>query len=130
MITNADGKVSVSSVGSADLGNIAGGTGNFQTQIGGLDTKIKTLSDLISEIPLNVFDKGPVSTTEIFRSLTAPTICLTSTERISNKPTGKYGVIVIFKYSDTRAGAICICTDGTVYHNAYNPNDDAAIGWK
>ena len=130
MVTNASGKVSVSSVASSDLGNIAGGTSNFQTQINALDTRIGTLSGLVSAIPLSVFNEGPVSTTEIFRALSAPIICLTSTERISNKPTGKYGVIVIFKYSDTRAGAICICKDGTVYHNVYNPNDDAAIGWK
>lgn len=67
--------------------------------------------------------------TQLFVSL-SPCICMLTTENVTDKPSGKYGTILIFKYSDTRAGAICICTDGTVYHNAWNASTESVTGWK
>lgn len=43
---------------------------------------------------------------------------------------GKYGVIVIIKFSSTRAGAICLCTDGSLFVNNWNASSSAITGWK
>ena len=62
--------------------------------------------------------------------LSYPCISITSTENITNKPSNKYGVIVIFKYSASRIGAICFCTDGNVYSSSYNASSDVVTDWK
>lgn len=129
MVTNAAGKATVSSVESSELGNITGGTGNFQTQINGLDSRLETLSGLLSGVSLSVYGGTATTMTALLKNLTAPRICILSTELVSDKPSGKYGVIVIFKYSASRAAAICLCTDGAMYVNAWNASTSAVTGW-
>lgn len=67
--------------------------------------------------------------TSLLANLSAGTIYMTSTELVSDKPDGKYGVIVIFKFNATRAAAICLCTDGAMYVNAYNASTSKVTGW-
>lgn len=73
---------------------------------------------------------GSTTISNLLSSLSIPSVCITSTENISDKPTGKYGVIVVFKFSASRIGAICICTDGAMYVNAWNASTAAVTGWK
>lgn len=73
---------------------------------------------------------GNTTLTNLLNSLSAPCICMTTTENISDKPSGKYGTIVVFKQSNNRTGAICLCTDGTFMHNIWNSSTSTLNGWK
>ncbi len=80
---------------------------------------------------INITHYTSVTTmTQLMTGITAPCMCITSTENVTDKPSGKYGTIIIFKYSDSRISALCICTDGTMYHNAWNASTSAITGWK
>lgn len=67
--------------------------------------------------------------TSLLAGLTEGSIYLTCTELVSDKPAGKYGTILINKYNSSRAAAICLCTDGTMYVNSWNASTSAATGW-
>lgn len=67
--------------------------------------------------------------TALFTNVSDGSIFLTNTELVSDKPAGKYGTILIIKYSSTRAGAICLCTDGTMYTNNWNASTSKVTGW-
>lgn len=73
---------------------------------------------------------GKTTLTALFKELNVACVCLTSTENISDKPTNKYGTIIVFKFSESRVSAICICIDGTMYANAWNQTNNAVTGWK
>lgn len=73
---------------------------------------------------------GSNTLSSIFSNLNAPAICFCSTENISDKPSGKYGVVLILKASDNRMSAICITIDGLCYINSYNTSSSALTNWK
>ena len=62
-------------------------------------------------------------------SFSSPCIGMCTTEDISDKPSEKYGVILIIKGNNNRIGAICFCTDGTTYTNNYNASTSSLNGW-
>lgn len=99
----------------------AGAQGNF----------LRADGTWVSPYPIKIeYYTGNTTTTNLMVSLNSPCLCITSTENITDKPSGKYGTIVIFKFSNSRIGAICICTDGSVYHNAWNASTESVAGWK
>ena len=73
---------------------------------------------------------GSNTLTSIFSNLNPPAICFCSTENISDKPSAKYGVILVLKAADNRMSAICITMDGLCYINSYNTSTSALTGWK
>ena len=73
---------------------------------------------------------GKTTMTALFKELNVACVCLTSTENVSDKPANKYGTILVFKFSETRSSAICICIDGTMYANAWNQSNATVTGWK
>ena len=98
-----------------------------------LNTGIAKVSDLVGGHTVGFTTQhytGTTTMTALLKNLTAPIMCLLSTENVSDKPTGKYGTIVIFKYSASRAGAICLCTDGSLFVNNWNASSSAITGWK
>ena len=116
-------------IGSTDLSDL--GDGTITGAINALNTNFtdKLGGHGIGYTTVKIEPTGVTTMSNLFVSLN-PCVCMLSTENITDKPTGKYGTIMIFKYSNTRAGAICICTDGTVYHNAWNASSNAVTGWK
>lgn len=73
---------------------------------------------------------GSTTMTKLLSDLSYPSLCITSTENITDKPSGKYGTIVIFKFSTSRASSICLCTDGAMYVNSWNASTSVVTGWK
>ena len=97
-----------------------------------LNTGIENMSDSLGSHKVGFTTQcytASTTMTTLLKNLTAPIMCLLSTENVSDKPTGKYGTIVIFKYSASRAGAICLCTDGTMFVNNWNASTSAVTGW-
>lgn len=68
--------------------------------------------------------------TSVFQQLNIPALYACTTENISDKPSGKYGNIIIFKLAETRATAFCITVDGMFYINSYNTSTSTVTGWK
>ena len=64
-----------------------------------------------------------------FATLANGTVYYTTTERFSDTPAGKYGVVVITIVNSTRKSAMLMCTDGTMYINSWNPSTSAVTGW-
>lgn len=88
-------------------------------------------TELINRVDFyNIHYTGSNTLTNLMMELSEPCISMCSTENITDKPSGKYGVIIIFKNSDIRVGAICLATDGTVWVNNYNTQTSALSGWK
>lgn len=102
----------------------------LQDALDDLTDGLSAVSKALGGILLRQYNGNGTTLTSLIMGLTAPCICMTSTELISDKPSGKYGVIIVLKYNSTRAGAACICTDGSLYINAYNPGSSALTGWQ
>ena len=101
-----------------------------------IDEVAESLNNISSELSVNhqMMIRTHMSGTvyeiaTLFKNLTAPIVCYTTTEFISDKPEGKYGVITITKLSDNRASADCKCTDGSYYINSWNSSTSAPTGW-
>ena len=117
-------------IGSTDMSGL--GDGTITGAIHSLNTDLtKRLGGY--RVEFNIAKSNPTMLTtmsNLFMELSAPCMFLCSTENITDKPAGKYGTILIFKYSNTRAAAICICTDGTLLANAWNASTSTVTGWK
>lgn len=117
-------------LGTTDISGIGGGT--VTGAIDAINTNITNKMGIYN-LKINVLVPNwgtPTTMTNLFKTLNPPCMFVLSTEDITDKPTGKYGTIILFKYSATRTGAICICTDGTLMTNAWNASSGAATGWK
>lgn len=133
LVADGNGKVAASSVTATELGYLAGVKSKVQDQLNELNTGITKVSDLVGGHTVGFTTQhytGTTTMTALLKNLTAPIMCLLSTENVSDKPTGKYGTIVIFKYSASRAGAICFCTDGSLFVNNWNASTSAVTGWR
>ena len=124
MITNTNGKVSISSVSSENLAAIAEGTTSLQNQINALDT-------LVNGVTLRKYDGTTTTMSAIMTNINYPIIMLLTTENVSDKPSGKYGTIIVFKVNNTRCGAVCLTTDGKLYTMGYSVSGSTATltGW-
>ena len=132
VVANGNGKLAAVGVTATELGYLAGVKSKVQDQLNELNTGIENMSDSLGGHKVGFTTQcytASTTMTTLLKNLTAPIMCLLSTENVSDKPTGKYGTIVIFKYSASRAGAICLCTDGTMFVNNWNASTSAVTGW-
>ena len=132
VVANGNGKLAAAGVTATELGYLAGVKSKVQDQLNELNTGIENMSDSLGGHKVGFTTQcytASTTMTTLLKNLTAPIMCLLSTENVSDKPTGKYGTIVIFKYSASRAGAICLCTDGTMFVNNWNASTSAVTGW-
>ncbi|MBO7078649.1 MAG: hypothetical protein J6W64_02415 [Bacilli bacterium] len=117
---------------STDLGDIRGITDSLTSTSSNIALSAAAGRELQDQLQMRIrWDTSTSATTmtNLFSSLSNGTVFYTTTERISDKPSGKYGVVVIYKTGETRTGAICICTDGTFWVNGWNPSSSTATGW-
>ena len=111
-------------------GTVTGAINALNTGFAGINSKF-TSAIGSNRLEFNAIKyTGKTTMTALFKELNIACVCLTSTENISDKPTNKYGTIIVFKFSETRSSAICICIDGTMYANAWNQTNNAVTGWK
>ena len=95
-----------------------------------LNDETNSINERIDEFDFyNRLYSGSSTLTNLMSSFSSPCIGMCTTEDISDKPSGKYGVILIIKANNNRIGAICFCTDGTTYTNNYNASTSSLNGW-
>ena len=119
-----------------NVGAIRGITSDINSESTAIAASSKMVHDLNSNLnnlpslSVNLIHyTGSTTFSALCNNITAPCICITSTEHITDKPNNKYGVIVICKFSTNRIGGIILCTDGSVLHNSYNTNTMNWNGW-
>lgn len=87
------------------------------------------LGSIVLGLPIKLETSTSTVTSLTLFNSEVPGIIVATTERINDKPSGKYGVILIFNANTNRRGGIMICTDGTVYTTAYNASTSTLTGW-
>lgn len=88
------------------------------------------IGDFLLRLNVTYYDGTQTTLSSLIRGFSYPFLCVTNTEKISDKPSGKYGTVVIYAPNNNRISIQCHCTDNTVWGRAYDASSETLTGWK